>query len=185
MKVWTCLVLGVAVVMLVYSHVAAGQAKGSERRGQSKSPAEVRAERRAYDGAPPVIPHKNFAMTCTLCHNLEGMEVPTVGYAPPSPHEGTLGMSAMSRCRQCHVFAATAEVFIANAFQPLRQDLRKGGRLHALAPPIIPHAVFMRENCIACHTGPAAREVIRTSHPERTRCRQCHLPVLMRKTFTR
>jgi cytochrome c-type protein NapB len=42
----------------------------------------------------------------------------------------------------------------------------------------------MRENCAACHTGPAAREEIRTSHPERTRCRQCHVPVTTREIFT-
>jgi cytochrome c-type protein NapB len=41
----------------------------------------------------------------------------------------------------------------------------------------------MRENCAACHAGPAAREEIRTSHPERTRCRQCHVEVTARSEF--
>ena len=44
----------------------------------------------------------------------------------------------------------------------VRQDLRQGKRLNALAPPPIPHKPFMRENCVACHSGPAAREEIRT-----------------------
>jgi hypothetical protein len=41
----------------------------------------------------------------------------------------------------------------------------------------------MRENCIACHDGPGAREEVRTNHPERWRCRQCHLPVTTRDGF--
>jgi cytochrome c-type protein NapB len=43
----------------------------------------------------------------------------------------------------------------------------------------------MRENCTACHDGPAAREEIRTPHPERVRCRQCHLTVATTATFER
>ncbi len=154
------------------------------REGAYKSAAVVRAERRAYDGAPPVIPHENFAITCTACHNLEGIDVPDVGYAPPSPHEGTIGMSAVSRCRQCHLFRETDEVLVVNGFAGLRQDLRAGGRLYGGAPPVIPHKAFMRENCAACHTGPAAREEIRTSHPERLRCRQCHVETTTRETFS-
>lgn len=153
--------------------------------GAVKTAAVLRAERRAYDGAPPVIAHDDFGITCTECHNLEGMEVAGVGYAPPSPHQGTLGMSAVSRCRQCHVFALTEDTFAGNTFAGLRQDLRHGGRLNDLAPPTIPHKTFMRENCIACHTGPAAREEIRTSHPERPRCVQCHVAVTTRTTFVR
>ena len=36
---------------------------------------------------------------------------------------------------------------------------------------------IVRANCVACHSGPAAREEIRTTHPERVRCNQCHVPV--------
>lgn len=142
-----------------------------------KNAADVRAARRAYDGAPPVIPHENFGMECRSCHNLEGMDLGDVGFAPPSPHDGTMGMSAISRCRQCHVFSTTETSFVDNGFVALRQDLRSGRRLNPVAPPTIPHKTFMRENCAACHSGPAAREEIRTTHPERIRCRQCHLPV--------
>ncbi len=141
------------------------------------------AERRAYDGAPPVAPHSDFGMTCTQCHNEIGLEVPDVGYAPPSPHELTAGMSAMSRCRQCHVFQQTTDLFVANAFDGLRQDLRRGRRLNDLSPPVIPHKLQMRENCSACHAGVAAREEIRTSHPERARCVQCHVPQTTRTEF--
>lgn len=140
----------------------------------AKSAAADRALRRAFDGAPPVIPHAPMGANCTSCHNERGVEVPGVGFAPPSPHEATSGMSAMSRCQQCHVFRNEKAEFVTNSFAGLLQDLRKGERLYPGAPPVVPHPTFMRENCLACHSGPAAREEIRCSHPERSRCLQCH-----------
>lgn len=151
----------------------------------AKKSAAERAARRAYDGAPPVAPHENFGMTCTECHNPEGVEIEEIGFAPPSPHERTERMGALSNCRQCHVFSETNDLFVQSTFQGLRQDLRKGARFSPISPPTIPHKMFMRENCVACHAGPAAREEIRTSHPERLRCRQCHVPVVTRAMFRR
>ena len=110
------------------------------------------------------------------CHNETGLDLPGVGFAPPMPHDTTAGMSAFSRCVQCHVTRETETLFRDSAFLGLRQDLRRGRRLHSQAPPVLPHAVFMRENCRACHTGAAAREEIRCTHPERVRCVQCHVP---------
>ncbi len=146
------------------------------REGAAKTAAAARAQRRAYDGAPPVIPHSNFGMECTACHSERGMAVPQVGFAPPMPHAKTAGLSGVSRCTQCHVFRTTEAEFRPNGFAGLRQDLRRGARLHPFAPPVLPHPVFLRENCAACHEGPAAREEIRTPHPERLRCTQCHVP---------
>lgn len=139
-----------------------------------KSAASVRAQRRAYDGAPPTIPHAVMGVACTACHNERGMAVAGVGFAPPTPHEFTPGLSLTSRCEQCHVYKHTGELFAASEFVPLAQDLRRGKRLYPGAPPVMPHAISMRDNCSACHTGPAAREEIRCSHPERSRCGQCH-----------
>ncbi len=173
------------VLSLACSRTPAGRVEVPETDGAFKTAALARAERRAFDGAPPVIPHSNFGIGCTECHNAEGMDVADVGFAPPSPHEITQGMSALARCRQCHVFASSDDVFVASRFAGLRQDLRRGGRLNDLAPPTLPHPSFMRENCVACHSGPAAREEIRTPHPERTRCVQCHVPVETRATFAR
>jgi len=69
------------------------------REGAHKSSATVRAARRAYDGAPPVIPHAAIGgVECTTCHDERGMDVPELGFAPPSPHERTAGLSAISRC---------------------------------------------------------------------------------------
>ena len=143
--------------------------------GATKTEAGERAARRAFDGAPPVAPHEDFGVTCLECHNSEGVAVEGIGFAPASPHGETAGMSEISRCQQCHVFRQTDEVFVESQFVGLPQDLRRGRRLHALAPPVIPHRILMRENCLACHSGPAAREEIRTTHPERVRCRQCHV----------
>ena len=151
--------------------------------GATKTAAAERALRRGYDGAPPVIPHQDFGSACTECHNQEGVSVPGTGFAPPSPHEATTGMSAISRCKQCHVFRQTDSLFAENSFVGLNQDLRHGRRLNLAAPPVMPHAVFMRENCLACHAGPAAREAIRTMHPERIRCRQCHIEQVTTSTF--
>lgn len=153
------------------------------RPGAVKTAADARAKRRLFDGAPPVVPHQDFQIDCAGCHDARGMDVAGVGFAPPSPHRDTSGMSAISRCVQCHVFAGDAEPLVANAFVGMRQDLRRGARLNALAPPTIPHKTFMRENCLACHSGPAAREEVRTDHPERVRCRQCHVPAVTRTVF--
>jgi len=150
-----------------------------------KSAASVRAERRAYDGAPPVVPHDDFKMSCTSCHQQQGISVPEVGFSPPMPHLATKGLSAISNCKQCHVFKKTTTLFKQSDFTGVRQDLRRGERLNFLAPPVLPHAVFMRENCQACHTGPAAREEIRCTHPERPRCVQCHVPQMTTGEFAR
>lgn len=134
----------------------------------------VRAARRAYDGAPPVIPHPPLGGACTTCHTDLGREVPGIGQAPPNPHRHTPGLSDQSRCQQCHVFRQTNEELVANTFQGLGQDLRRGERLYAQAPPVIPHGLFMREDCVACHAGPSVRPEIRCTHPDRLNCRQCH-----------
>lgn len=175
----------IAATALFVLAPACREEEASRRSAPAKSPAATRAERRAYDGAPPTIPHRSFGVACTSCHNATGVEVPDVGFAPPSPHELTSGMSATSRCPQCHVYVTTTEVFQTSEFVGLAQNLRRGARLYPHAPPVIPHPVFMRENCAACHTGPAAREEIRCSHPERIRCRQCHVPVVVTDEFSR
>jgi len=153
--------------------------------GAKKSSAHERAARRAYDGAPPVIPHANLGGDCTACHNARGVAVPGLGFAPPSPHEDTKGIGATARCRQCHVFRETEAEFKPSHFVGFAQDLRRGARLNAAAPPVMPHPVFMRENCHACHDGPAAREPIRTPHPDRVRCPQCHVEQRTRAEFAR
>lgn len=54
------------------------------------------------------------------------------------------------------------------------------------SPPMIPHAPFSAEKCTDCH-GPSTHSkelgVPTTSHPERTMCRQCHVPMRDTKLF--
>lgn len=154
-----------------------GSAVSVQDRAAGKSTAAERASRRAFDGAPPVIPHEPLGASCGSCHNEEGMAVAGLGFSPPSPHGMTAGMGGVNvqRCEQCHVFQQPVKPWKASTFVGLAQDLRAGGRAYPGAPPVMPHARFMRESCRACHAGPAAREAIRTSHPERARCEQCHV----------
>ena len=141
----------------------------------TRTASSQRAERRAYDGAPPVIPHPRLGATCTECHTETGKAVPDRGYAPANPHLHTAGLSATANCSQCHVFKNATETFAENDFVGLAQTFAGGDRLYPGAPPVIPHRVFMRENCNACHDGPSAREEIRCDHAQRTNCRQCHV----------
>jgi cytochrome c-type protein NapB len=136
---------------------------------------DVRAAGRAYDGAPPVIPHA-LVGECIRCHDDDGSAIVGVGMAPASPHGDVGAAGSFQRCRQCHVPAATSAVMVRSVFSGLPQGAWKGGRATPGAPPTIPHTLQLRENCLACHAGPASRSEIRTSHPERPRCRQCHVP---------
>jgi cytochrome c-type protein NapB len=165
----------IAAVAVALVATACGGAR--ESAGVHKSPPEQRATRRAYDGAPPVIPHPPLGAGCTSCHNEHGIEVGELGFAPPSPHVLVGDRATIGRCRQCHVFRTTDAEFRASTFVGLPQDLRRGDRMYPGAPPTMPHAVLLRENCAACHDGPAAREPSRTPHPERARGRQCHVPI--------
>jgi nitrate reductase (cytochrome), electron transfer subunit len=85
-------------------------------------------------------------------------------------------------CTQCHVVAVTpmpggAELALdlrggENGFVGLEQPT-SGPRWTGIAPPQLPHRTWMRENCTSCH-GPNGRDAIRSSHPYRQSCTQCH-----------
>lgn len=135
---------------------------------------EQRLQRRAFPGAPPVVPHAPQSGKCIRCHTETGAERPPLGLAPANPHLRTDGMSEVSNCRQCHVFQRSRNEFAKSEFQPLTPALH-GSRAYPHAPPTIPHGLSMREDCRACHAGDAARPEIRCSHPSRLRCVQCHV----------
>lgn len=133
-----------------------------------------RAKRRAYNGAPPTIPHRIEPLdvfSCTACHGPEGMSVGDV-IARPMPHE------PYANCTQCHVPQRSQigdeQPWLANSFAGLAAPTQ-GSRAWTGAPPTIPHATKMRSNCLACH-GPLGASGMQSSHPWRSSCLQCHAP---------
>lgn len=129
--------------------------------------------RRAYAGAPPVIPHDvrvdgTMNNDCLSCHQDGGFVPEHNAYSPVTPHP------EMANCRQCHVEQVVDGAFrLTEWIQP---DLPKRGQQAIPGGPLlIPHSLQMRENCLACHAGPHAVVEIKTSHPERTNCLQCHV----------
>ena len=137
--------------------------------------------RRAYSGAPPQIPHPVDAdiaqtMNCNVCHEKGGFVPKYNAYTPITPHP------EYSNCMQCHVPKVGDDLFVETEWESvatptLHRPMLPGG------PPPIPHTLQLRENCLACHAGPAAPLEIRTTHPERINCRQCHVPSEPGKLF--
>lgn len=126
-----------------------------------------RARNRAYDGAPPTIPHPveaQSAASCLACHG-EGLKV-------GDKIASRISHATMTNCTQCHV--EQAPVPVENAFVGAYRA-GPGGRASPGAPPTIPHHTWMRESCASCH-GLVARSGTRTTHPWLTNCTQCHAP---------
>ncbi len=139
---------------------------------------EKRAEIRAFEGAPPVIPHPTSGLhvqTCRACH-ATGLTAGTQ-VARMMPH------TELTNCTQCHVeqigleFARSPhdQASTHNTFVGLRSSGCGGSRASAGAPPCIPHTIFMRTNCVSCH-GDFGYEGWRPDHLPRTNCAQCHAP---------
>lgn len=133
-------------------------------------------DNRAYPGAPPSIPHpvkEERSMggnTCLQCHQNGGFADKFNAYAPVTPHP------EMVSCRQCHIAQLTKTRFKETAFAKVLAPTVGNNNALLGSPPVIPHQIQMRENCLSCHAGPAAPKEIRVTHPERINCRQCHVP---------
>jgi nitrate reductase (cytochrome), electron transfer subunit len=165
---------------------------------------------RAYPGAPPRVPHplspEEFrSMSCNTCHESGGYSARFGAYTPVTPHP------EFRNCLQCHAaddgsvgVAMQGRLFSGEApdTRPQRASAPDFAALvwktsewpginrRAMngSPPAIPHTLEMRGNCLACHAGPSAVAEIRTSHPERANCRQCHVPAtyeVEEEVFTR
>jgi hypothetical protein len=191
----------IAAEALVFRTTAGVVALGpGARRERSAHPRNLRTFRflRAWPGAPPRIPHGLSAEefregTCGTCHLRGGYSIRFAAYAPITPHpelrmclgchavdDGVAGNSSPAadpnaRCPQCH----GAEGRVRPRDRPtgwealwFRPDASAAGM-----PPRIPHDRSLREDCLACHAGPAAVEEIRTTHPERADCRTCHVEI--------
>ncbi|TPV94154.1 MAG: hypothetical protein B7733_16930 [Myxococcales bacterium FL481] len=140
----------------------------------------ARRERRAFDGAPPVIPHpigQQEEPSCMACHE-DALVLHSGHVASAVSHRD------LKSCVQCH--PATAPLMPLAADDPLRatamfgantfaglESPSHGRRAHAVAPPEIPHSTVMRDNCLSCH-GDKGAHPLRSSHPERQSCAQCH-----------
>lgn len=139
---------------------------------------------RAYPGAPPSIPHPLISekgiggKTCLQCHENGGYAAQFQAFAPITPHPELLN------CKQCHLPKKTD-----STFKPTNWEKMAADDIHQTAmpgaPPVIPHSLEMRSNCLSCHANPAAPKEIRVSHPERVNCRQCHVPKSTLETFTK
>jgi len=137
---------------------------------------ETYYDNRAFHGAPPSIPHpvderQNVGdNSCLKCHENGGFVEKYQAYTPVTPHP------ELVNCKQCHVAQNSKTLFKPGNFAELLAP--KVGNNNALltSPPVIPHQTQLRENCLSCHAGPSAPKEIRVSHPERTNCRQCHVP---------
>ncbi|MFS4454995.1 cytochrome C [Maribacter sp. 2304DJ31-5] len=133
-------------------------------------------ENRAYPGAPPSIPHpvkEKLGMggvTCLQCHQNGGFVEKFNAYAPVTPHP------EMINCKQCHVEQRTRSRFKATHFYKKPAPIVGTNNALPGSPPVIPHQLQMRENCLSCHAGPGAVKELRIDHPERINCRQCHVP---------
>lgn len=150
---------------------------GAAPRDVDPARAGYRRVQRAYDGAPPVTPHPVRALQrqdCLTCHR-EGIEVPGEGLAPRTPHPEQV------QCLQCHVEQVTSTAGLAkNGFAGYREPAR-GTRAYAGAPPTIPHLLSSRRDCLGCHDRMGGSP-IRTPHPDRVNCLQCHVPARTEQT---
>jgi cytochrome c-type protein NapB len=138
-----------------------------------------RSSRRAYDGAPPVVPHpvpQDSAASCLACHG--------PGLVIKDKVASKMSHAPYASCTQCHVpavgpgiLAPESELLAAlaeNEFAGLAGP-QKGTRAWAQAPPTVPHSTLMHSDCLSCH-GPQGLFGLRTPHPERQACVQCHVP---------
>ncbi len=134
-----------------------------------------RDARRAYNGAPPTIPHaipSTSVQACSVCHgeNGQSLRIGNQVIAPPIPHE------KYTNCTQCHVpqnpVTDDEQHWLDNSFAGV-QTPKQGERAYTGAPPTIPHSVWMRESCMSCH-GPNGQSALRSGHVWRTNCLQCH-----------
>ena len=132
---------------------------------------------RAYDGAPPVIPHAvdPRGLPCLSCHEQGGVIAGRV--APAMSHP------PLTSCTQCHApvtgggppqIAGLEPAVGESTFVGLTPPTG-GERAWPGAPPTIPHPTFMRETCKSCH-GQMGEGGLKTSHPWRQSCTQCHAP---------
>ena len=138
-----------------------------------------RAARRAFDGAPPVVPHpiaQDSAAACLACHG--------PGLVIKDKVASKMSHAIYTSCTQCHVPAGGPRMLApeSDLLTPIAENQftgmttpSKGNRAWPAAPPTVPHPTLMRSDCMSCH-GPQGLFGLRTPHPDRQACVQCHVP---------
>ena len=152
---------------------------GQPTQAEREADVAARALLRAYDGAPPRVPHEVRqlgSLDCLACHE-EGLRVSEARSAPMMSHR------ALTSCTQCHVpdeapmpgaeRALLDGPPIDSTFVGMASPV-SAPRAYDGAPPQMPHPTNMRETCASCHGVMATG--IRSSHPWRVSCTQCHAP---------
>lgn len=142
----------------------------------------ARESRRAFDTAPPTVPHaidEKNPLACIACHGPGNARLIGDRRTPTMSHP------YFQNCTQCHAPATgqhelkplagpdTGNLLSAgNTFSGIT-PIHHGKTAFEGAPPVLPHPVWMRQNCLSCH-GEGRPSAIRTSHPQRQNCLQCH-----------
>ncbi len=142
---------------------------------EKEASSKLRASRRAFNGAPPFIPHPVENTSDAACYACHGKGVKIAGLTASVMSHQFLG-----QCVQCHAPMAPApfqdiDASVDSSFIGLPAP-KEGIRAYQGAPPTIPHSRWMRENCNACHGGPNGWSGMESTHPWRTNCVQCHAP---------
>lgn len=135
-----------------------------------------RHARRAYDGAPPTIPHKIGQLAVPDCLGCHETGARVAGHTAPR-----MSHPRYDNCTQCHVVgddprtgADTPPPLAENTFVGAPSPTR-GERAWPGAPPTIPHGTLTRTDCGSCH-GVLGSAGLRSPHPSRQSCTQCHTP---------
>ena len=173
---WRYILFVILSVMLLDLYILP-QASVAEKKMQDKEHQHVqkqeddRSKLRAFYTAPPVIPHEvtfpRGNKECLYCHK-EVLQVQN-RVSVKTPH------TEFSNCQQCHVQGNIENpIKVGTSWSGLKEP-KKETRAHEFAPPTIPHRIALRENCLSCHGPKNPDEKLRTSHPERTNCMQCHV----------
>lgn len=162
-------------------------AKVTQTEAEKLSSLKVRASRRAYNGAPPIIPHSVGSTNDAACYACHGQGMKLDGLLKDSlaamGMDRSLRASVMSHgflanCVQCHAAPGPnalppGDWHVENHFVGLSAP-PAGQRAYPGAPPTIPHSQWMRQNCNACHGGPNGWLGLNSTHQWRTNCLQCH-----------
>lgn len=142
--------------------------------------------RRAYPGAPPIIPHRveqkerAAEQNCQSCHEEGGYSEKFEAFTPVTPHR----RGEFANCQQCHMPQRTEESFRESDWKTVSPPPTNQRDLPT-APPQIPHDLQNRSFCASCHAGPGAVQSLRSRHAHLSNCRQCHQPKKTDDTWER